>query len=171
MAISGREDWVIVPHKWTQYEMDYLAANYGTLSVAEMARTMRRSIKSVHTQLTNIRRNGSLDALRRSNSANAHNATRKWTEEDFATLARGISEGRSVAEIAAELGRTRSAVEHYWCRYHPETRARSGHDSRLTDGEIGELRAMLAQGMSRREIHLKTGHSYETIDRHREEKT
>lgn len=168
MTISGREDWEIIPHKWTQAELDYLVTNYHALPIENIARELNRSIKAVYSQIRMIQRRGSLDAMRGSTAENAHNACRKWTDEENTILGQRISEGKSVAEIAAELQRTRSSVARHWYEYYHETRIRCGYNSNLNDSEKEELRKLIREGKSSTEILLLTGHNYATIGRARE---
>lgn len=80
---------------WTDADDDFLAANYGRMSTADLCARLGRSMRSVY------HRAGLLGLM---------DARRPWTADELATIRRLNAEGWSDTQIGERLGRDRHMV-------------------------------------------------------------
>lgn len=81
-------------------------------------------------------------------SARHDRPRRPWTAEDDARLRSLAAGGMTSAEIGAEMGRTKAAVDQRWCAIKGAARRRpsTGRPRSLTDAQLAEAVALVGDG-------------------------
>lgn len=90
---------------WTFSEIEYLKQNYREMKVNDIAKDLGRSIHSVYSMQSRLKKEGALDFCFEKNSG------KKWGPEEIQKVKDLRRKGITCREIAEAIGRSQQAVK------------------------------------------------------------